>query len=305
VSLSNFYKTNFLFFFKKLANQIYNSWAYRNNVNLFSAGTNFAPAVSTGTGFFIGRHGNVFSVFTQEPLRNFYAMKIPKDPSLISSVEILPEPVENSFRNLRFGRDFINTFETELIDLTAEGIIAKEFCHNEHCCDFLIDFDVVESNSTYQYRFVAFNGYRTYSGWGEKKLVICAIMICNDETLNSCGRMPDYDLDQVTFNSIEISTTFNRFGVLMMPNSLDLNMNSLNIDEFSYHEMILDENSRTSTIKLLQTHSDVQAFALYGHDFEIEDEFDFAEGSADGEGSGDDSLHEINTFSFQEVNKEN
>lgn len=258
-------------------------------MNLFSSGTNFAPATATGTGFYLGRWGNVFTVFTEDPLREFYAMRVPKDPAVTRPrAEDIPEKFENSFRSLRFGRDFINEFETELIDFNS-GESEKEFCHGEHCCEFSIDFEVPKSNSTFFYRFVAFNGYRTYSGWGEKKLIICAIMVCNDETLNSCGRMPNYDLDQITFNSIEIITSFNRFGVLMMSNSLDMKMDPLDIDHFSYDEIVDSESSRTSKISLIKPHSDLQAFGLYGHDFENDDEFDFdGSGLDESDGSGDD-----------------
>lgn len=211
-------------------------------------------------------------------------MKVPKDPTKTSpKVEDVPEKFENTFRTLRFGRDFINTFETELIDF-AGGESEKKFCHDDHCCNFSIDYEVPESDSTFFYRFVAFNGYRTYSGWGEKKLVICAIMLCNDETLDSCGRMPNYELDRIQFNSIKISTTFNRFGVLMMPNSLDMKMDPLDIEHFSYDEFVDSETTRTAKITLIEPHSDLQAFTLYGHDYENDEEFDFD----NSEGSGED-----------------
>lgn len=248
-------------------------------MNLFSAGTNFAAAASTGTGFFLGRAGNIFTIFAETPIRDFYTMRILKNPSFNETFySDIPEPIENTFKNLHFGRDFINDFKSELIDLQTENISEKELCHEDHCCLFTIDTEAPSANS-FQYRLVAFNGFRHYSGWGEKKLVICAIMICNDQTLNSCGRMPNYDLARVSFETIEISTKFNRFGVLMMPNSLDLNMNPLNVDQFAYDEAVSSEATRTSTIKLLKPHSDLQTFALYGHDYEVDDEFDFKRGS--------------------------
>lgn len=253
-------------------------------MNLFAAGTNFAPAVATGSGFFLGRAGNVHTVFTENPTRDFYAMKIPKNPT--TDIEDVPEPIETAFRGLNFGRDFVDTFVTELIDMSADGIIEKDLCHEEHCCSFFVDFDPVETNKTFRYRFVAFNGDRTYSGWGEKRVAICAIMVCNDDQLDSCARMPDYQLDQVNFNGIEISTIFNRFGVLMMPNSLDMQMNPLSVRDFSYDEIVLSNSKRSSIIKLLQPHSDLQTFALYGHDYQVDEEFDFDVEASGDEGSG-------------------
>lgn len=277
-------------FFKiqpSIANQIYHSWAYRNNVNLFAAGTNFAPATSTGSGFFLGRSGSAFSVFTQEPLRDFYAMKIPKAQGLKVKFESIPEKPVNRFANLNFGRDLIDDFETKLIDLKAVGSVKSELCQNNLCCSFVINFQPITSTLTFQYRFIAFNGHRTYSGWGDKKLIICGIMLCNDDKIDSCGKMPDYSLNRVTFDQIEVSTTFSRFGVLMMPNSLNFDMDPLHVDDFNYNETVTSENLKISTIKLQQPRSDIQAFALYGHDFEIDDEFDFD--SSDDE-SGTDSL---------------
>ena len=49
--------------------QIFESWAYGNDVNLIASGTNYAPAGSTGTGVFNGRNGAVFSFFTGKETR--------------------------------------------------------------------------------------------------------------------------------------------------------------------------------------------------------------------------------------------
>lgn len=270
------------------ANQIYQSWAYRNNVNVFVAGANMAQAVATGTGFFLGRRGNVFDVFDQNPTREFYTIQIAKDPS-DGRLRDIPERSENQFRDLSFGRDFVEEFVTEMIDFTSDTQVEKEICHENHCCTFELEFDEPEtemSNASFVYRFAVFNGDRVYSGWGSKKLIICAIIVCNDETVGSCGRMPNYELTQINFNLIEITTTFGRFGVLMMPNSLDMKMSPLNVDEFSYQEYPISSEAKIASIRLLQPHADLQTFALYGHDYENEVEFEFDEDSGSGSGSG-------------------
>lgn len=294
--------TILLFSLEFTANQIYQSWAYRNNVNVFVAGANMAQAVATGTGFFLGRRGNVFDVFDQSPLREFYTMQIAKDPS-DGRLRDIPVRRENRFRDLSFGRDFVEEFVTEMIDFTSDTQVEKEVCHGDHCCTFELEFDEPENeinnenaSTSFRYRFAVFNGYRHYSGWGSKKLIICAIIVCNDESLLSCGRMPNYELTQINFNLIEITTTFSRFGVLMMPNSLDLDMSPLNVDEFSYQEYPISSEAKIASIRLLEPHADLQTFALYGHDYENEFEFEFDDdfgsgsGSGSGDGSGDDFL---------------
>lgn len=264
-------------------------------MNVFAAGANMAQAVATGTGFFLGRRGNVFDVFDQNPLREFYTMLIAKEQS-DGRLRDVPKRSENRFEDLRFGRDFVEDFVTELIDFTSDTQVEKEICHGEHCCTFELEFDEPNNASdAYRYRFAVFNGYRHYSGWGSKKLIICAVIVCNDETVDSCGRLPNYELAQINFNLIEITTTFSRFGVLMMPNSLDMNMSPLSVDELSYQEYPITSESKIATIRLLQPHADLQAFALYGHDYENEYEFgddDFGSGSGSGnwEGSGDNLL---------------
>lgn len=251
-------------------------------MNVFVAGANMAQAVATGTGFFLGRRGNVFDVFDENPLREFYTMKIATKNDK-RFIEIPTRRVENNFRNLKFGRDNVEDFVTKLIDFTSnDTLLNEEICHNSHCCSFELEFDVPEHDvnvSSFKYRYVAFNGHRHYSGWGNKKLIICAIILCNDETVESCGRLPNYKLAQINFNLIEITTTFSRYGILMMPNSLDMNMNPLNIDQFSYEEFSISSDEKLSTIRLLQPHSDLQTFALYAHDYENNQVFEFSDDS--------------------------
>lgn len=245
-----------------------------------------AQAVATGSGFFLGRRGNVFDVFDENPLREFYTMKIAKNGMRTRDI---PVKRENNFRNLKFGRDNVEEFETKLIDFgSSETWREEELCHGSQCCTFEIEFDEPELATSFKYRYVAFNGDRHYSGWGHKKLIICAIIVCNDETVESCGRLPNYELTQINFNLIEITTTFSRFGVLMMPNSLDMDMNPLNVDQFSYEEFPITADEKLSTIRLLQPHSDLQTFALYAHDYETNDEFEFDE--SDESGSGDEGF---------------
>lgn len=261
-----------------------------------------AQAVATGTGFFLGRRGNVFDVFNENPLRELYTMRIPKKLQPHKRFLDIPQKMANNFRNLKFGRDNVEDFVTKLIDFTSEtsspSSVSEELCHDSHCCTFEVEFDEPELSdvnvSSFKYRYVAFNGHRHYSGWGEKKLIICAIIMCNDETVESCGRLPNYELKQINFNLIEITTTFSRFGVLMMPNSLDMNMNPLNIDQFSYDEFSISSDEKLSTIRLLQPHSDLQTFALYAHDYENNEEFQFHDDDDDNFGSvSGGSLSEI------------
>lgn len=240
-------------------------------MNLLTAGTNFAPATSTGSGFFNGRSGGIFTVFSENPHRQLFIARIPKEPSWNQTASNIPTANQNEFRNLRFGRDFIENFITELLNFDTSS--DTELCHNEHCCKFEIEGYANDSLPSHFYRLVTFNGNRTYSGFGEKKLIICAIMQCNDATLTSCGRIPNDELSLITFKRIKISTTFSKFGVLMMPNTLDMAMNPLTVDQFSYSEIQSNDN-RTSTIELIESHSDLIAFALYGHDFESDEEFE-------------------------------
>ncbi|CAO1421217.1 unnamed protein product [Diamesa hyperborea] len=259
--------------------QIFQSWSYRNNVNLITAGTNFRQAAASGSGFFAGVSGDIFSLISSNPMRRLFVAKIPKIPGWNNSYKDYLEEVEQSYVNFNFGRDSIDEFTTESLDTSREGKIKTHLCHNLLCCDFQVNITgSSRSENSYKYRFVSFQGWRSYSGWNYNYVYICGIMACTNNTLDSCGRVfsnKEATEEGITFNSIKITTEFNRIGVLMMPNSLNLFGNPLKTKDFSYRESDSTNYTKEASIELLQPHSDLLTFALYGHDYQTSDYFPF------------------------------
>lgn len=248
-------------------------------MNLITAGTNFRQAAASGSGFFAGVSGDIFSIVSSDPMRELFVAKIPKIPGWKNSFENYPEEVEQSLVNFNFGRDFIDEFTTEILDTSKENETETHLCHNLHCCDFKVNITGSStSENSYKYRFVAFQGWRSYSGWNNNYVYICGIMSCTNDTLDSCGRVfqnQETTEKGITFNSIIISTEFNRIGVLMMPNSLNFYGNPLKTKVFSYQEVDSTNYTKLASIELLEPHSDLLTFALYGHDYQTSDYFPF------------------------------
>lgn len=248
-------------------------------MNLITAGTNFRQATASGSGFFAGVSGDIFSLVTSNPMRELFVAKIPKTPGWNNTFEYYPEEVEQSYVDFNFGRDFIDDFTTEPFDSSIEKETKTHLCHNLLCCDFNVNITGnAKHESSYKYRFVAFQGWRTYSGWNYQYVYICGIMACTNDTLDSCGRVfqnQEMIEEGITFNSIKISTEFNRIGVLMMPNSLNFHGNPLKTKDFSYRESDFTNFTKVASIKLIKAHADLLTFALYGHDYQTSDYFPF------------------------------
>ena len=248
-------------------------------MNLITAGTNFRQAAASGSGFFAGVSGDIFSIVTSDPMRELFVARIPKTPGWNNSFEDYPEEVEQSYVNFNLGRDFIDEFTTEALDSSREGEISTHLCHNLLCCDFKVNITGnARSDNSYKYRFVSFQGWRSYSGWNYNYVYICGIMACTNNALNSCGRVfsnQEATEEGITFNSIKITTEFNRIGVLMMPNSLNFFGNPLKTKDFSYRESDITNYTKEASIELLNPHYDLLTFALYGHDYQTSDYFPF------------------------------
>lgn len=93
---------------------------------------------------------------------------------------------------------------------------------------------------SYQYRFAAYSGWRTFDGFADGAVQVCAVFACTDNTLQSCGRTfgPNLEVqDKVQFDYIKIETIFNaKSKAHVMPNSLDTSLLPLNPAQFSYTE---------------------------------------------------------------------
>lgn len=98
----------------------------------------------------------------------------------------------------------------------------------------------------YRYRLAAFDGARSFQGFAEARVTVCAVLACTGTTLASCGTRFESGVNTVpivVFNSIELKETVDLEGsflgeqkYMVLPTSLDTSILPLEVDEFEYSE---------------------------------------------------------------------
>lgn len=124
------------------ATQIQQSWAFKNNVILLSAGANIPRQGSTGSGIFMGRHGAIELLMAPKKTSKLIINTIPKDinnydPNKYNRTTEKYTPVEldalkiSSFSPI-FSRGLPNNNEAD------EHLIRT--CKGKICCEFSIQY---------------------------------------------------------------------------------------------------------------------------------------------------------------------
>lgn len=256
--------------------QIYESWAYANNVNLIAAGTNYDPAGATGTGVFNGRNGAVFSLMTGEETKKIYAVRVPKirgsftpkpKPSSPSDLPLLSGRQHGKFlENIRMGSDHLDRFTTMQINPTRyHDAIGQIICNGDFCCDFGATVTVLPDREiTHYYRFAVFDGVRTFQGYADAHVSICGVITCRNESLASCGLPMNENSNYLEFNEIVITGRFIANGTLAMPNSLDDMLHSLDTERYRFYSVWNSStNQQNVQLILTDTVANLQTFGIY------------------------------------------
>lgn len=256
------------------ATQIYEGWAYANNVNLIASGTNYDPAGSTGTGVFNGRNGAVFSFMTGNATRELFPVRVPKiDDNLPGN---LIEPTDEGtvsgrrhgilLENIRMGRDVLEQFTTMQINPEQyHDQIGQIICNGDFCCDFSVTLTIIpDRDITHHYRFAVFDGVRSFQDYAFAHVSTCGIFACRNESIASCGLPMYVNSNYLEFNEISISGKFIANGTLAMPNSLDDMLHSLDVDQYQFYSSVnYSTNQQQVQLTLSSTVANLQTFAIY------------------------------------------
>ncbi|XP_029720932.2 vanin-like protein 1 [Aedes albopictus] len=255
--------------------QIFESWAYGNDVNLMAAGTNYNPSGSTGTGVFNGRNGAVFSFYTGEATRKIFPVRVPK---LRSNDASTSTPIENnsgtvsgrfggdSLTQVRMGTDFPGRFTTVLINPDQKlKVFNQTICNGKFCCDFQINYEVHPRKPIYHfYRLMAFDGVRTFQGFADAHVSICGVMTCLDGSLASCGLPNHCNSNYLTFNNLTVRGDFIANSSLVMPSTLDNKFHSLDAKDYQFYSTVDYPNDRQRvSLTLSRAMSNLQTFGIY------------------------------------------
>ncbi|XP_055619362.1 vanin-like protein 1 isoform X2 [Toxorhynchites rutilus septentrionalis] len=256
------------------ATQAYESWAYANNVNLIASGANFNTAGSTGTGVFNGRNGAVFSFMTGENTRSLFPVRVPKihDIPKTNHQQFYTADTVSGRLHGKFLED-ISMFSDTLEQYTTMQInpmqyndqIGQIICNGDFCCDFSVTLAVIpDRDITHHYRFAVFDGIRTFQGYADAHISTCGIISCRNESLASCGLPMNENSNYIEFNEITISGKFVANGTLVMPNSLDDMLHSLDTDHYQFYSTVdYSTNQQNVQLMLSSTVANLQTFAIY------------------------------------------
>ncbi|KXJ71863.1 hypothetical protein RP20_CCG019509 [Aedes albopictus] len=256
--------------------QVYESWAFTNNVNLIVAGGNHEATGNTGTGVFNGRSGAILSYVTGEPTRRLFPVRVPKIPGLRTANHI---PLESSdtetgrlhgkfLEEINIERDFLEQFTTLQINPERyHDRIGQIICNGFFCCEFSVVLTIVpDQDVTHYYRFAVFDGYRSFSKHSsETHVSTCGIIMCRNQSLSSCGLPMNENSNYLAFNEIVISGKFRANGTLAMANSLDDMLHPLSVDQYTFYSSVnYSTNQQDVQLTLVSgSVANLQTFAIY------------------------------------------
>ncbi|KAL9702749.1 hypothetical protein quinque_006267 [Culex quinquefasciatus] len=264
--------------------QVQQAWAYRNNVNLLAAGASYPEVGSTGTGVYAGKRGRIVSVMNHNAETKLYVASVPKIDR--PQAEVRKQPVIKyspaQMSNLKMLRDPIDGYTTVELPLTKNDQFEASLCHDRVCCNFTIDYELsapITTQQFYRYRLAAFDGARSFQGFAEARVTVCAVLACTGTTLASCGTRFESganSVPMVVFNSIELKETVDLEGsflgeqtYMVLPTSLDTSILPLEVDEFEYSERDVTTDGKLiieTTHKLVKPRSDLYSFAIWGRE---------------------------------------
>ncbi|XP_053685587.1 vanin-like protein 1 [Sabethes cyaneus] len=260
--------------------QIQQAWAYKNNVNFLASGASYPEIGSTGSGVFAGKRGRVVSVMKHHADVKLYVAKVPKIDRPEATLERQPPekytPLD--MNNLGLLRDEIQNYNTTSLPMSSNSSFQTTLCQKRICCDFALDYTVssffFSEQHYYNYRLVARDGIRTFSGLADAAVLACAIVACTNASIDSCGTRfndPSAVVNAVRFNSIRIDGVIpGDEDFLLFPNSLDMSILPLEVEETQFSERMYTENSTTYREiqhKLVNPRSDLHTFAIWGRDY--------------------------------------
>lgn len=251
--------------------QIQAGWSYANNVNLLAAAANRPISGSSGTGIYAGKSGPLVEVVHTQAVTKLYVSQVPKKGYVADITDNYIQGVSNR-NDFFFKRDAIDNYKTLEIDTSLEEQNTT-ICQNDLCCSFKIILErrnVSSDSQSYNYRMAVYNGERTYTGFGEGYFQICAILACTSSNMSSCGTVFSSDIREANdfvFKQILIEGKFkDERKMLIMPNSLDTSLLSLNPKDFQFE--IKEHYVR---YELSRAADNLITFGIYANVFDVAD----------------------------------
>lgn len=106
---------------------------------------------------------------------------------------------------------------------------------------FRANYHSISNQAAYRYRVAAFNGRRTFDGFANGDVKLCAVIACTDSTVASCGKR--FNSSAILVNGVQFSRIVVKVQIrgettrLIVPNTLDTSLLPLNPSEITFNEV--------------------------------------------------------------------
>jgi hypothetical protein len=167
-----------------------------------------------------------------------------------------------------FFSDYLAPYTTQLLETNETH---AQICDGRLCCQFGVDIeDVTTDAETAFYRLAAFNGIRPFFGGRTGGIQVCAVMLCDNASLSSCGQAVSTTKVLPTFSSITVQMNANRDNSIHMPTTLLNTALPLHADsyEFTYRN-ITDEVTRVHLRTTRSVHN-LCTFGIYTREYDLD-----------------------------------
>ncbi|XP_011300126.1 vanin-like protein 3 [Fopius arisanus] len=136
----------------------------------------------------------------------------------------------------------------------------EKLCQYDFCCDFTIETSNIDANS--KYKLMVVNSQRTFVNYTTIGYQACAIVLCRNESVNTCGLRTK---SETVFSLVRITATFvNRNNLMIMPNSVNSSLLPL---DWTYNEKIEEDTVHIEAF-LTAPAKNVQTLGLFARKFE-------------------------------------
>ncbi|CAK9831252.1 Vanin-like protein 1 [Anthophora retusa] len=250
-------------------------WSFAEDVNLLASGYHSPQRGNGGSGIYLGRNGIINATFSRNSDHGLLISRVPKK-SKLCGIEGESSNDEGSCRRTavisheekveRGTTDWINLLHDNLTSIESVRLgdnvsITDTLCHRKFCCNFHVRTRVNRSSSL-NYRAVVYNGLRYYGTEVEAGVRFCALILCSNDSLYSCGTV---DQPNVTFTDLTITATLDDYSkVLAMPTVLSPSL--LPFQGWIYAERVKGTRNHL-TLSLTKSTNDLVTFGIYVRDF--------------------------------------
>lgn len=266
-------------------------WSYTMDVNLLASTLNTKR--HGGSGIYAGKNGARVAVTPNEVGTQVHFAKVPfwsESPKALR--RSYPPPVKRdlpsnsknqsySQKKLQFSRDYsllkmstkILEYPSDQIYEKIDGVVFKTEL-NYSVPNFESSASVRWSiNKKFdswapRYRLFSFFGDRPFGGEGTATIAICGIAACRNESIESCGLIPNIDSSvKTTLHDVIININSKILTEDYIPITGDFNLEPLTIEKFQFSKQRIRNSDNSAEYKLnmsiLQPVDNVLSFGIY------------------------------------------